>query len=329
MYHKMILAILSMVSNLVFAGEMAQACVHGDLTTPCDSTYWEFGGKALYVQTAGGGLSGDRTFSNNLTKSIASAGQYTSWNLGFMIEANYHFHTGNDVDLNWYHFGHTTTTIRQGEGIFTPNDLNLSDLTGTLEVDSSVNQESPRWDAINLEFGQTVNYDKNRSIRIHAGLAFARLDNNLNSNLGVLNVPKIGSSAQVNIRQTVRGSFNGMGPRLGADLNYAFGDSLAVYADGAVALFLGSSKYSNTNERQLLTIGGTTTMAIPGLEAKLGATYAFPMAGGTMKFDVGWLWDVYVGAMSIPNSSILYGPTYNNFSVESPYLGLRWFGNIG
>src|SRR3990167_8564006 len=126
---KTAVAVLALGSSAVFAGTMGPVCTPGNVTVPCEKTAWDVGGQALYLQpmynsnfVATGGLSGaDRQ----------AAAQ--SWGWGFQIEGSYHFNTGNDIDVNWYHLNNSQS-LTLGNGLI-----------------ASVR---PEWDQVNVELGQ-------------------------------------------------------------------------------------------------------------------------------------------------------------------------------
>src|SRR3990167_1135010 len=161
-------AVLALSSSAVFAGTMGPVCSAVNVTVPCESTAWDVGGRALYLQpNYGGGDYGYAAINNN----GRSVEFNKNWGWGFMIEGSYHFETGSDANLNWYHFNKSnyksySVVNSGGLGIITSD----TGFTGTASTD-------PKWDAVNLEFGQHVDFGEKKDIRFHGGVQYARITN--------------------------------------------------------------------------------------------------------------------------------------------------------
>jgi len=319
---KTAVAVLAFGSSAVFAGAMGPVCSAVNVTVPCESTAWDFGGKALYLQPSySSGVGLERTFTTSTGEGVA-VGKNPQWSWGFMIEGSYHFNTGNDLNINWYHINKsasrsfdvaTAGTILSG--------LGFAAGTGSVTVD-------PHWDAVNFEFGQHVDFGESKSIRFHGGAEYVRLTGNttlVSPSAGVFVNNAIASVTSI----TTNPTYNGFGPRLGADMSYDWGNGLGIYANGAGAVLAGSSKFSNvfsTAANGSLTAAGSSTVVVPELEAKLGATYTYAMAQGDLTLDAGWMWINYFNVL---NSDVLSVANNNgDFGLQGPYIGLKWLGNV-
>lgn len=320
--------ILSFGSSVVFAGAMGPVCDVVNSTIPCEATYWGFGAKALYLQP---GVGAKNLFGTYWNPSVNQQ-QYQNYNptyaWGFQVEGSYHFNTGNDINLNWYRVQNTTTrTIPTGD------DLNIGldgvgHLTGNL-----ISTIEPSWNAVNLEFGQHVDYGAGKAIRYHGGLAYARVaaDMSLAGTASPSNlVPQNTSGVIPN-----NSLYNGFGPRLGADMSYGFNNGLKFYSNLAGALLVGKQQFDN----RLIVAGrnppafvGSTTAVVPELEAKLGGTYTYAMTQGNLILDAGWMWINYFDVSLRNNFKFVdrtsVGAETSNFALQGPYIGLKWLGNI-
>ncbi|MDA9271777.1 Lpg1974 family pore-forming outer membrane protein [bacterium] len=329
---KTAVAVLALGSSAVFAGTMGPVCSAVNVTVPCESTAWDFGGKALYLQpaVAGAGI-GTKTTFTALNGNTVTAGQNPNYSWGFMLEGSYHFNTGNDLNLNWYHVHRSNSRSTAAFGPIVNDIPGLSDLTTSGGVGTI--SASPHWDAVNLEFGQHVDFGENKSIRFHGGAEYARLTGNSSvtgttTTTGTFAGGRV-TATDLTVISTNNPTYNGFGPRVGADMAYDWGNGLGFYANGAAALLAGSSKFTAVNTigtATTATAGGTTTgsatIIVPELEGKLGATYTYAMAQGDLTLDAGWMWINYFNAVQTSGNDI------TDFGLQGPFIGLKWLGNV-
>ncbi|MGQ3889576.1 Lpg1974 family pore-forming outer membrane protein [Legionella sp. CNM-1927-20] len=312
---KTAVAVLALGSSAVFAGTMGPVCTPGSVTVPCERMAWDFGVQALYLQPvvdhyAGFYLDplGGRHY-NEIEP---------DWDWGFRLEASYHFGTGNDLNVNWYHFksddNHSSYLVFSPEIIGTPGTPVLP--AGNYPV--SVSAE-PEWDAVNVELGQHVDFGEFKDIRFHGGVQFVRIEHELN-------VAAFPSPVSIIPAGTAAGytRFHGFGPRIGADMNFNLGNGLAIYGKGASALLIGESKFRDS-VNALGTFTGTgygeRDALVPELEARLGVAYTYAMPQGDVTLDVGYMWINYFNAQHTSFTS-------SDFALHGPYAGLKWVGNV-
>jgi len=322
---KTALAVLAFGSSAAFAGTMGPVCTPGNVTVPCESTAWNIGIQALYLKPSyTGGLDWVGASSNSSASYLTLVDNDPDWAWGFKLEGSYHFSTGNDLNLNWYHLGSKTTSTR----LVNEFDFPLFDV---IFRSNELYSLSPRWDAVNLEFGQHSDFGEFKNIRFHAGVQYARIK----TETWRAGFDQITEDGVLDPLQTHRiattSTFNGFGPRAGLDMSYDWGNGLAMYGNAAGALLIGTSKFSNyftSNFGPLshYTSGSRTTL-VPELEGKLGLTYSWPMAQGDLTLDGGYMWVNYFDAqMFTPFPAAV--PTESNFAVNGPFLGLKWVGTV-
>lgn len=298
---KAVFAILTVAGNAAVAGTMGPGCVEGNVSVPCAHSAWDIGIQALYLQPT---TSNDSFFSNYTSPAGITTwnGFEANWGWGYKLEGAYHFGTGDDININWYHFNNTT------------NGSFLSGPTNTpLILSTSL---TPRWDAVNAEFGQLVHLGEFKNIRIYGGAQYAQIIPNFSSQ------QLSTGTEQLNIR------YRGFGPRIGADLAYNWGHGFAMYANGATSLLVSGTKFNIITTGLIddpgLSVGSKTSI-VPELEGKLGAKYMYPMAQGDLSLDIGYLWQNYIHSIVVlSNNDNLTGS--HDFGINGPYIGLKWFG---
>jgi len=310
---KTALAVLALGSTAAFAGTMGPVCSAVNVTVPCENTAWDLGGRALYVQTTGVPSVGQNTITVGNT--TGTFGVNPQWSWGFQLEASYHYNTGNDFNLNWYHLrsdNSSATGAHNFGSIYAPGETAAS----TYNITSASGNIATAWDTVNMEFGQHVDFGENKFARFHAGAAWTR----------------VGDSGAVATNGTVNGNtynqstsysevFNGFGPRVGTDLTYDWGNGLSIYGDGALGLLAGTGKSSSTTQGATFSI--SQTRVVPELDAKLGAMYTYAMAQGDLSLDVGWVWANYINSLTSLDDSITH-----DFGVQGLYFGLKWVGSV-
>lgn len=321
-----------MSSSIIFANE---------LTADAE---WSFGAKALYLQPSfgGNGLSYS-SFSNYSGKDdngvfVGKNGGTNhinninpKWHFGFELEGAYRFNPKNDVNIEWYHLqehvnGHLPIgSVFSGsfDGFYA-NHLKLAQ----------------SWDAINLELGHRMHCDENKSIRLHAGLAYARIKNKFT------NYPQLFPTRDVLFVTHDTMSYHGIGPRIGGDFGYTLWHGLGLYAKAAGDLLVGSTKQHISGFQNVPSpIYGLQPYGTPNyshshngvivteLEAKLGVKYDYPITqDNVLSFDLGYLWLTYLNAITSYTDIGIVGTadgasigtnTNANFSLNGFYFGVN------
>ncbi|GGI87308.1 Lpg1974 family pore-forming outer membrane protein [Legionella impletisoli] len=326
-FKKTLLSTLILSSCASYAGTMGPVCQPGDVTVPCASTAWDIGIQALYLRP---------TYSDNASwlganSTTTAAGVTTEswvenepdWAWGFKLEGSYHFNTGNDVNLNWYHLGKNTTT----------HTLSDSFNWGNIFIDRDVNTASltPEWDAVNLEVGQHVDLGVFKNVRLHGGVQYAHLHNAATFVSSDTFIDPVAAAVLLSTVQ-FQTTYDGFGPRIGSDLVYDFNSNFAVYAKGAAALLIGKGDFTNsltTNDPldpDPYYASGSKTALVPELEAKLGLQYNFAVAQGDLSLDLGYMWVNYFQAQIYQNE---FDDMFDsNFGFHGPYFGVKWVGSL-
>lgn len=308
---KTAVAVLALGSSVAFAGTMGPVCAPGNVTVPCEMQAWDFGVQALYLKAARNSSSANYIADTELNGNNRLVDNDPDWGWGFKLEGSYHFLTGNDLNLNWYHLGDSKETRT-----FSGNTSLINQVNPGRQVFSI----DPQWDAVNLELGQHVDFGQFKNIRFHGGVQYARIKNDIRvTGYNVAGVNTYGYAEDA--------KFTGFGPRIGTDMSFDMGNGFAVYANGAVAVLAGDSDLSATltpvNPAGVATtVSGSRTTLVPELEAKLGAKYTYAMAQGDLTLDAGYMWVDY---LNVQTTAALND---TDFGVHGPYVGLKWVGTV-
>lgn len=321
---KTALAVLALGSTAAFAGTMGPVCSAVNVTVPCENTAWDLGGRALYIQPSALPAQGVVTYTGN-GGTTSTLGANPQWAWGFQLEASYHYNTGNDFNVNWYHFRNDSTFANAG-GLSDTYFDGLAPTTYTLN--SASGNVATAWDTVNMEFGQHVDFGENKFARLHAGAAFTRVGYSGATSVDFESTVS-SSPVTVDLTESYSQVFNGFGPRVGTDLTYDWGNGLSIYGNGALGLLAGTSKssvapaavYQGTNYTSTTSL--SHTRVVPELDAKLGAMYTYAMAQGDLSLDIGWVWADYINSVTDANDN-----STHDFGVQGLYFGLKWVGSV-
>lgn len=316
--NKFVMAMLVLSSTVVFSGTIGSACKAINATTSCEGTSWDFGARALYLSPAYS--DGDYRYAavDNTTGEFEDFNQNRGW--GFYLEGSYHYNTGSDASLNFYHIAKSMQKKYDGD----------FDFFRGREAETAVSHIKPQWDALNLEFGQHVDFGENKHVRFHGGLQYARIT--IVQQLEGEN-PQ-GSHDDLNFHFKRKSTYNGFGGRIGADMRYDLGHDVGIYSNFAAAILGGYDKagyvYIDNTGIPLRPHASKVAM-VPEVEAKLGIKYDYGMALGDLTFDLAWMWVNYFNVTQVIPSNFLTRTTpqtiAGSFGLQGLYFGLHWLGN--
>lgn len=344
---KTALVVLALGGSAAFAGTMGPVCAPGNVTVPCERNAWDFGAQALYLQptfNSGWAYIERTSVPISLAPFAYSVQDYQQfnpdWDWGFQIEGSYHFNTGNDLTINWYH-------LETGDDFYGPYAF-FAGLPVTPTFNHLV-ASNTRWDAVNAEFAQFTDFSASTKIRFHGGAQYANIKANVsNSSIESEGLTSISGYAEAH------SAFSGFGPRAGADVDYLFSNvsGFGLYAKAAAAVLIGTSKFNNS-QIGILNVGGgevpifatnatdqfgSRRTMVPELEGKLGGHYTYAMAQGDLTLDAGYMWVNYFNALDntynngvFPSTGVSAGVSpiaETDFALSGPYIGLKYVGNV-
>lgn len=314
--NKIALVVLTSTSSAIFAGTMGPVCNPGNVSVPCERSAWEIGGHALYLKPSySNSLGYVGTQSSEVIPVVSYVKNAPEWHWGFEVEGAYYFNTGNDLNLNWYHLGDNTTVV-DADAIFGFGQRSMDPDTATIV---------PNWDAVNLEFGQQIDFGPFKNLRLHGGAQYARMKTNK------IHTVRDPDGVQGDINNEVL-QYTGFGPRIGADMSYGFVNGFGIYTNVAAAVLGGSSKFNSTRANiffpDAIIISASSNTVVPEIEAKLGVNYIHPLAQGLLTLDVGYMWLNYFQALPLMETTATNIASDSSFSLQGPYAGLKWVGTL-
>ena len=256
----------------------------------CKLPRFDFGLTGLYLQAYSTAypLNKVEIYNKNINLSKTSP-----WNEGGILDVRYHYSERGDVNLNWMYY-----SVR----------FSATDYTKTPELAYSGHI---RLNAMNAELAQSFNISQRSTVRALAGIQYLNVQNNNNDSDGY--------------GAFTGNSYVGAGPRAGFDTNYKLKHNFSVFANGAGAIILVQNTvnaYSDYSSSK-----GKVGQSIPEFEAKLGLTYAKPLAKGTASLNAGWMVINYFNLLhnTIPTRAVVNRST-NDLALSGPFVQAKWVG---
>ncbi len=283
------------------------------------------------------------------------------YNFGFRVGLGYTFpDSGNDVQLSWTHFDHSTTdnvgtdpgdVLRTGLGVPLFNFFDPDVITSNVGAQSTVKS---RLDSIDLDVGQYVNLGTRLQTRFFGGLRFASVRQNVTNQYGAdwffTDAP--GDSFAYGEKDEYNSKFNGVGPRFGVDTSYHISDCFGIAGHVAGALLIGEVK-TNTSNNVFVSHSETDVeppfthefdfdndvtvdnswRVVPVLDAKVGFNYTFLFDNkSNLTVELGWQATEYFDAVDQVKGNIADEPfegnhtstTTSNIGFQGPYLSLNY-----
>ena len=164
MYHfkKIVCLAMLLKSFSGFAGIMGEVCSASNTLLPTEKRAWDISGRALYLQSTAMQPTSPMSQTFSESNKTITWGTNPDWGWGFQLAAAYHFSSGSEVNLNWYHYrrrtlNSVTVTVEDGNNLVIP-------FVGPFIGNTVSSFFQPQWDQANLEFAQPVYFAKNKFI---------------------------------------------------------------------------------------------------------------------------------------------------------------------
>ena len=321
MLKKTTLAVIGLtVSTLSAAGTMGPVgCTPGNVTVPCDSSAWNLGIQALYLQALYGPNKSEQSELARTPTNVVNINN--EWNWGVHAELSYHFNTGTDVTVDWTNYsGTNSVTGLTGRSVplFTRQTF-----TGAYDV-----ANKNRYDQVNAVLGQHVDFGLVKKMRFYGGMQYANIQTFLTKHFQPTR-----ATGGTGVDQQVNADFQGNGPVIGIDYAYHLTNEFSVTANGSGSILYGNSRYNGryvSLPSQLVYVSAYTSKkaVIPALEAKLGLNYALALSQGVMNVEAGYQVTNYFNVFQTQQYQNFAGAlTKSDYGLYGPYMGFKYVGN--
>ncbi len=267
----------------------------------------------------------------------------------FELGARYIFQGGNDISLDWTHLSSSTSSSVTANGVdyFVGPDYQIG--PDAIPIRSAVGNVKFKYDVVNLDVGQYVDFGSHVEMRFFGGLSTGFLRQDMQTTFSG-NVPDGLYPGPFSTTSYNQSSFTGLGPRLGMRLAYNTANGFGLLGETAVSALIGQSnatlnytssgaelqqKYGESVNNQSIT-DQTSTQVVPGIDAKLGIQYKHTFSKDTIfTVQAGYQGAVYINAINqyMPSSLVEGAPiqtggifvatmahTQSNYSVRGPFL---------
>lgn len=310
------LAFCGAASAGMYSTPPAPTCTPGDVTVPCEATAWDLGIQALYLRPVYSSSVAYVTQNDRLRTIDAD------WGWGYRVQGSYHYSTGSDLTMSWTHYD-----VDSNPGTYVGPYTQLTQAGPTPVLANYVMSLKNRYDQVNLVAGQHTDLGMVKNARFYGGLQYARLQID---ETRAFAVPAIYAAATNGGAQLLGTSYyNGLGPVIGIDYSYDLPHGLSLTANTAASVLYGSSRVnaaiSYNNNLVASSVYGSKHKMVSGLEAKLGANYAYEMSHGVLNLEGGYQVVNYFNV--VQSLTATRNATTGDFGLYGPYFGVKWLGN--
>ena len=306
--------------------------------------------------------------SDNFTDVLASIQTFIpNYHFDVYVGLEYFLTPVNSVIFGWTHYNHSdsnSTMAGPGELIVTESNTAFPSrvFIGVTAADADSRASSKasfNYNAFDLSLIHISKIQKPFQVKFLAGLRLAQITDNIHDHYETdfINVfmPSITFDQFEFLGDDFLNSrFSGIGPRIGADMQYSLTQKLDIFARFNIALLIGKTHEETNsiytvidkgpttpfnNTFNLETVTDNTISVVPNLDTKLGLAYSYPLKNQTkLTFEAGYAITEYFNCferlrnnVSEPqpgSSNFTPGGTpvkiRSNFGLYGPYAGFRW-----
>lgn len=341
-----LIAVLGSVSALAGHGNDMPMPSGVNLMAPHQEGSWSFGAQANYFEPNNDfnyALASQGTFvpaTDTTTFDTKTHSVNADYDWGWGVDVTYHFPgEGRDVTLAF-----TQLNSSDSDSVSTaPGGVTFIGQPGVGNpfnaYDAATGHVDTNYDSADLTFGQVITAGSRITLHPFAGLRYAYIDYKATGTYSDSDV-NVGEREQALTdldTQTLKSTFNGIGPRLGSDAAVNLGGGFSLRGTLGVSLLVGSmdvdtdydsKNYSSgilTSEFILNHDVETNTRVVPEADAKLSAMYHTDFNNGYgLGFEAGWQVTNYFDAIENNSFSTFDTSTeYTNFFMQGPYARIQ------
>lgn len=335
---KTAVAVLALSSSAAFAGTMGPVCSAVPVTMPCESSGWEVGARALWYNLGAGNQQVSLSSSSTSSTLQTSTNPQFSW--GFQINGSMLYGTGRSVTLDWYHVANTfhgsanTGSFTGNQAFVTGPQYLRGNYISALSITSNSASSSPKFDSVNMIFGQHVDFSEETSANFGFGWNWSGVGATNNvaaagsatyvSNASGTSTP---NTAAFNFNTNNSQVFDGFGPEVALRGDYTLLDNLDIYARGSFAGLAGFSKtgliYTDVTTGATTTWNTSVVAIVPAVDGKLGLSYDWVMPRfATVVLDANYDFGSYINALRNASGVGSVGSTASSFNYQGIAFGL-------
>lgn len=272
------------------------------------------------------------------------------------IDSEYHFAWG--AMIGW-RFANTANDLRLSYFDLNSDDSNSAKTTESSHLQRVVGVDNNYWftgggyhlesargknefdvSAIDLEFGQHIDVGCHTSMRFFVGVSHHDVEKD--TVITYSGSRQIGESPLYLMSEVVkkRSEFEGWGPRLGFDSQYAFNNGFGLVGHFSTAFFFGeldssvSAQQRDVNSEEEATVGfgpqdakvkiRSRHIVVPNVDLRLGLDYSYAFDGGSIvTTEVGYWGKTYFGGVNDTDLGVTrHASQLDNVTFHGAYLSL-------
>lgn len=284
----------------------------------------------LTYSTASTSVTTGLVTTNTTTLSILNP----SYHWAFDLMAAYRIPcTGNDITALWTHLSNKSDSASESHHFSSTDPLDP-------RIDATDFSSTFKYDAVDLDLGQRVNFGDYFNFRMFAGLRGADVKQTFSKTLtATITISPLTGFATLDQSS----EFKGIGPQMGIEGRYCIGYGFGIDAGTTLSALVG--RVDNSASTATFTLPTTTSSSnsisvdkknrvVPALDMNLGVDYTFNFnncSRSSLVIQAGYkvihYWDV--NDRLISNTTASFDPaltgvnTAGSVSFDGPYLGLK------